>query len=382
MLMRFSFRACALCVLAATVCLSPVRRLPAADAPIDWNRARELHQKAQRGESLTSEEKSYYERAKAARAQGQTSQAPPNAPAKWTQHLIPLTELGTEKYKGQEGGLYGGGRNQPPRAHLEAALKEAAKIQPLDADGKPAKDGKIVLLGVGMSNTTMEYSRFKQLADADPAKAPRLVIVDGAQGGQDARKTSDPDAEFWRNIDGRLKASGVTAKQVQAVWLKQAMIGPRREFPAEAQELQGHLAKILAIIKQRYPNARLGFLSSRTYAGYATTPLNPEPHAYESAFAVRWLIEDQIAGKPELNCDPSRGEVKAPLLLWGPYLWADGETPRKADGFTYSREDVTERDGTHPSNSGRQKVAGLLLNFFKNDPAAKNWFRGENPPRS
>jgi lysophospholipase L1-like esterase len=66
--------------------------------------------------------------------------------------------------------------------------------------------------------------------------------------------------------------------------------------------------------------------------------------------------------------------VKSPLVLWGPYLWADGETARKADGLEYKREDVTDRDGTHPSNSGREKVAQALLKFFKSDPTAKSWF--------
>ena len=91
---------------------------------------------------------------------------------------------------------------------------------------------------------------------------------------------------------------------------------------------------------------------------------------------MRWLIQDQIKGEAKLNYDPARGEVKAPLLLWGPYLWADGETPRKADGFNYTINDVVERDRTHPSASGQQKVAELLLKFFKAEPTAKSWFTG------
>ena len=86
------------------------------------------------------------------------------------------------------------------------------------------------------------------------------------------------------------------------------------------------------------------------------------------------MIQDQIKGEAKLNFNPARGEVKAPLLLWGPYLWADGETPRKADGFVYKPEDVVEKDHTHPSDSGRQKVAELLLKFFKSNVTAKNWF--------
>jgi len=31
-------------------------------------------------------------------------------------------------------------------------------------------------------------------------------------------------------------------------------------------------------------------------------------------------------------------------------------------------------DGMHPSPSGKQKVARMLLNFFKTDPPARKWF--------
>jgi hypothetical protein len=95
---------------------------------------------------------------------------------------------------------------------------------------------------------------------------------------------------------------------------------------------------------------------------------------------VRWVIRDQINGKPELNCDPARGEVKSPLVLWGPYLWADGVRPRKADGLVWTKQDLSPRDGTHPAiPEGAKKVAKLLLNFFKTDPYAKRWFTVESP---
>ncbi len=360
-----------------------------AQADIDFNRARELMQKQKNGQTLTAEEQAYLMRAREAR-QGKGSKGrsttpaealpPPQplttagAPPDFTA-LVPISELSAaDTYKGHDGGLYGGGRNEPPPAHLAAALKEAAKVVPLDAEGRPSADGKIVLLGVGMSNTTQEFRRFKEIADADPAKSPRVVLVDGAQGGQDARITSDPAAEFWPRIDERLQQAGVTAKQVQVIWLKQAIARIDGDFPAAAKRLQDYLATIVGTIRTRYPNARLCYNSSRTYAGYAVTPLNPEPYAYEGAFAVRWLIADQARGDASLNFDPARGAVKAPLLLWGPYLWAQGETPRKADGFAYRRSDFSEKDGTHPTASGQKKVAELLLTFFKTDPTAKTWF--------
>ncbi len=35
---------------------------------------------------------------------------------------------------------------------------------------------------------------------------------------------------------------------------------------------------------------------------------------------------------------------------------------------------VVARDGTHPSESGRDKVARLLLDFFTTDALANSWF--------
>lgn len=351
------------------------RSLPAAEAPIDWNRAQELHRRATRGEKLSPEDQAYYERAKAARAKG--GQPSGGTRPQWTGHITALTELGAEKYKGEDGGLYGGGKNEPPPAHLAAAQREAAKIQPLDADGQPAKDGKVVLLSVGMSNTTQSFSRFKQQADRDAAKSPSLVIVDGAQGGQTGMRWADPKTPLWAEVDNRLQRAGVSAKQVQVVWMKQAEAGPANlgEFPRHALVLKTNLVTSLHNLKAKFPNLRVAYLSSRTYGGYATTQLNPEPYAFETAFAPRWLIQDQIAGKPELNFDAARGPVKSPVLLWGPYLWADGATPRKADGFLYQKDDFSG-DGTHPTSSGQQKVADLLLKFFKSEPTAK-WFRKE-----
>ncbi|MDH7568646.1 MAG: hypothetical protein QHJ73_03565 [Armatimonadota bacterium] len=349
---------------------------------IDWTRAQQLFDRLQRGEALTPEERAYLDQAREARRQGSGANPLAVPEPRASTGLVPLDEMGADaRYKGEEGGLYGGGRNEPPDAHRRAALAELAKVVPLDAAGKPSPEGKVVLISMGMSNTTQEFSRFKALADADPAKSPKLVIVDGAQGGKDAATWSDDAArpDTWRILEERLTRAGVTPLQVQVAWVKHARIAPARygEYPAHAQELKQHIAASLAIARRRFPNLRVAYLSSRIYAGYARTPLNPEPYAYESAFAVRALILDQIRGDAALNYDASRGEVRAPLLLWGPYLWADGVKPRKSDGLTWVREDLAA-DGTHPSPTGGQpKVARLLLQFFKTNPLARGWFLGK-----
>lgn len=293
-----------------------------------------------------------------------------------TSKFKPLTEMGSEEYQGFKGGLYPDGKNERPASHEKAGLALAAKIQPLDGDGKPSPNGKIVLLSVGMSNTTQVFSTFKRKADADSAKNPQLVIVDGAQGGMTAARIQDPEgpnggAQFWSTVDKRLESTGVTRAQVQAVWIKQADAGPRQGFPKYAQTLQEELARIVQLLSRRFPNTRLVYLSSRTYGGYAKTPLNPEPYAFESGYSVKWLIEEQLKGS-SLNYDAAKGPVTAPWLSWGPYLWANGTTKR-ADGFYYEVSDFGG-DGTHPANSGQQKVAQQLLEFFKNDTTTKGWF--------
>jgi hypothetical protein len=250
-------------------------------------------------------------------------------------------------------------------------LKVARGVVPLDAQGKAAADGRIVLLTVGMSNTTQESQAFLRLIADDSSINPRLTVVDGAQGGQTAAITAKSDANYWTVNESRLRAGGVTAAQVQVVWLKQANAGPTRPFPAEAKKLQADIVATLHNLREKFPNLQIAYLSSRTYGGFATTPLNPEPHAYETGFAVKWTVGDQIAGKPELNFSSEKGPVKSPWLAWGPYLWTDG-TKGRADGFRWQSEDCGP-DGTHPSDSGRRKVAALLLNFLKNEPTARPW---------
>jgi hypothetical protein len=287
--------------------------------------------------------------------------------------FLPLNDLGAGTYQGFEGGLYPGGSNARPASHQQD-LDRVGRVMLLDPQGLPdAANGKIVLMSVGMSNTTQEFSTFKPLADADPVKNSRLVIVDAAEGGQDATIISNPGALYWTHVDQKLANAGVTPLQVEAVWLKEARVGPTEAFPLDAQILRDELRSIVQIIKSRYPNTRSVYLSSRTYAGYASSTLNPEPYAYQSAFAVKWLIEEQLNGSAALNFDPAKGPVLAPWLSWGPYLWADGLTPR-SDGLTWICDDFQPTDGTHPSTSGRNKVAGLLLDFFKTDPTTARWF--------
>src|SRR5205085_10086191 len=71
--------------------------------------------------------------------------------------FLPLTDMGNNIYHGYKGGLYPNAQDVPPPAYLQDGLSHAAHVQPRNSNGQPdPTNGRIVLLSIGMSNTTME----------------------------------------------------------------------------------------------------------------------------------------------------------------------------------------------------------------------------------
>ena len=324
---------------------------------------------------------------------GSDSGTGPEASPSVSSRRVALTDMGSANYLGFSGGLYTGG-NAIPAAHAAAGRIKAAAIEPLDREGRPRSDGAYVLLSVGMSNTTQEFCSggsappcapwsFTGQAVADPeVDQSRLAIVNGAAGGKTSVFWDAPDDQDYDRVrDTRLAPQGLAEKQVQVAWVKLANPQPRVSLPsaqADAYTMVAQMGDVVRALKVRYPNLRQIFLSSRIYGGYASTDLNPEPYAYESGLAVRWLIEAQIrqmatAGRPaDARAGDLNYETVAPWIAWGPYLWADGLNAR-SDGLVWERGDFVS-DGTHPSTSGETKVGGMLLAFFKQSPQTRCWF--------
>jgi hypothetical protein len=282
--------------------------------------------------------------------------------------VIPLTDLASGKYLGFEGGLYPKGKNTRPAAWEQAGIAAGASVEPLDKEGRPSSSGKILLISIGMSNASHEFSQFIRLVQADSGSHRRLFMVDAARGGAAATDIATPFGDYWKHVDSQLERHDVAAAQVQVVWLKTALANESPGFPEKARLLQRTLRSIIEILGRKFPQLKLVYVSSRTYGGYSKIELSREPLAYESAFAVKWLIEARI-NRP----NPAR---QLPWVSWGPYLWANGLSPR-SDGFIWERSDF-ELDGVHPSAQGALKVATTLFEFFKNDPTAQPWFR--SPP--
>jgi len=299
-----------------------------------------------------------------------------------TVNITPLMDMGDELYKGHSGGLEQDGSNTRATAHNDSGLAIAMNsVKPRDASGAiDFANGKIVLMSIGFSNVAQEFDidgprSFRLRDNDDPLKSTSVFVLNSVQGGQAADVWSDPDATVWTNIDEILFGLGLTAEQIQVLWVK---LSDRHSpangaFPLHSELLQSRIEETLRIAKFRYSNAYIAYLSSRTRS-YSNDPseLSPKPFAFETGFAAKWAIEKQINGDSTLNFDQSQGTVNAPWIAWGPYLWADGVNPR-SDGFTWLCEDL-DGDFAHPSDSGSEKVATLLLDFFKSGETATPWF--------
>jgi Spy/CpxP family protein refolding chaperone len=314
----------------------------------------------------------------------------PEAPSGPLFSATPLTDFKPgQKYLGQFDGFLYEGSNDPPPAHDSKGKQFASEIRPLDKNGTPSPSGKIVFLSVGFSNPQIEWcgpslrhpqdcfneSFIKQAMASPKIDKSTVVILNGAIGGQPTRVWGDPNARDYDLVRDRvLSASGVSEKQVQAVWMEVVEPSPTVSLPsrdADAYKLEALAGEACRALKARYPNLKQLFISPRSYGGYAHAG-SPEPFAYETGFSVKWLIEAQIRQMATGQVEERAGDLNynsgiAPWITWGPYFWASGSTPR-SDGLSYGRDDYRDTDGLHPSFQGIRKIAGFMLKWFENSP--------------
>ena len=284
----------------------------------------------------------------------------------------PLIDFGSATYRGFQGSLYPNLTNQKPAAHNAAGIAIAREIKPLKNSGAIDDiNGKIIWMSIGMSNATQETQAFLSLMQTFTNKNPKLTLIDGAEGGADINLINNAAAKYWDTVYSRLSNAGLTPAQVQVIWFKEAEAQPiDTSFASYPDALKIKYRSVMQILKVKFPNLKLCYLSDRIYAGYATSKLNPEPFAWFTGWTVKRLIADQISGDASLNY--AGANPSAAWLSWGPYLWANGANPR-SDGLSWLPTDF-QSDGTHPGISGRQKVAQMLLQFFSTDETARPWF--------
>ncbi len=237
----------------------------------------------------------------------------------------------------------------------------------------------------------------------------------------------NPECDYDR-VESWLQTNGFSDLQVQAVFMKISNANPQcdmkvlycaagsSESNSDAYLAEKYLGDVLRYLKcceltppnsSRYPNLQQVFLTSRTYGGYSNGTshqcLNPEPFAYEGAFAVQRAIVAQIDQTNSVSdTDPYSGQLdynNAPWFDWGPYLWASGVNQSPGTGLFWC--DTTNAssqicinhndpgdfrwgdpldeitywgDHTHPSYSAEARVAGQLVKFIQGSLGPAQYF--------
>jgi hypothetical protein len=329
-------------------------------------------------------------------------------------------------YLGHQLGLYRNGNNQVPEQHRIEGLTRASSLVPLDINGAPNPNGRIVLMSLGMSNAMIPFcdsymtlpvehdfvdptqircqawtfmGRSRTFAAFDNA---RVQLVNGAYLGQSAAGWADenepeftaiPPDPMAPIVDGnydRLETfvfpeytPPVGAAQIQVVWLKLVNGTPPHGLPgpgSDAELLIERTGRVLRLLKMRFPNVQIVFLTSGTYRGWSTSIFNPEPQSYEGGLAMKWLIEAQINQMETGTVDPVAGDLDystgiAPWIVWGPYLWADAQA-RNSDGMSWNFFEYAP-DYVHHDGPGLSKFGMMLLHFFTFNRFSHCWFTGE-----
>ncbi len=285
----------------------------------------------------------------------------------------PLTELGSAKYLGFTGGLYPGGANDPQGAQADALRKMSSAIRPVDKDGRPDEKGRIVLVGIGASVCRQIFD----VLDKTETHGP-VAFVNCAKGGHDVGKISDPARKYWESAEDTVEKAGFSPAQVQVAWYQSDDLrDTRTDFPGRPQRLQESIAKNMRELKQHFPNVRICYHSARHTTAFApdkgAKEKHGEPRPWHAGWSVKWLIEDQTAGKAGLAFEGA--DAKVPLIAWSTYFWTDGDKPRQ-DGYHWTR-DMNVADGVHLTDAGKTRAANELLAFWRTDSFARTWFAPE-----
>lgn len=289
---------------------------------------------------------------------------------------VPILDLSQQTFSGFTGGLYPNG-NEIPNAHYTKGMSLSAQIMPRNAAGQTDANGSIGLLILGYSTAAMTGRTFRDMLQYTQVDTTVDVII-GAQGGQDLQAMIKPETTYWDSVQTSIRNRGLTAEQVQMIWMSSGNIADYTlPFPEQSENGIDVYQQVLQRIRIFFPSVQIVFISDRPYAGYIGTgnPPGPkelaEPSGYYHSWTVKWLIEKQI------NQEEGFRYTDIPFIDWGPTLWTNG-TDGDSKGYYWDCLDAG-KGGIHPTSKGRMKEAAKLYTYFSQHPYTAHLFTQVNP---
>lgn len=311
----------------------------------------------------------------AAVAHGQPPKRGAEPPRGWTfdPSTLPRFTDGKLYLERHETGLYPNRRNEMPEGHRQAGERLAATIRPRDDAGAvDFEHGRILALVLGHSNCSMYFRALEQKLAAQRTQLhPRFELINAAVGGQQLPQIVTLQGGVWNRVQALLRDRPTySACQVQVLFLHTTYHGaanprhdPPRLFPESMRQMQRDLTRVLSHCAERFPNLKIAYLTCdglRQYTGF-------EPHVYQEAFALKWLIESQLKNEPDARFEGS--DRRLPWLAWGPYMWDNTWDP------TYFT------DGVHPARPALDIFVDKYWEHLRRDSVARPWlFAPAAPP--
>jgi hypothetical protein len=294
--------------------------------------------------------------------------------------FIPLNDLGTNIFRGHQGGLYPSGSNSPSGTYLQDLQSYTQDIKPLDSSGNYNSKGQVVFIGVGASNPRTEFQAFQSILDTFQNLSTSLRTVNTCIGGQGVQKMNQLGDNYWKQADKMIDSMGLSNLQVQVAWVETENTGsPDSTFPGGPQLLLKDLKQLLKVMKQKYPKLKLCYFSARTYSGWVEGGSGrglEYPRDYYNGWAIKWFIDSAIS-QSQSGFDYKGTTPTIPMPIYSTYNWTNGEVARK-DGFSMDCETDFGGDGLHLSAVGENKIGRELFNFFSRDDNTKQWFLQSN----
>ena len=297
---------------------------------------------------------------------------------------IPLVDLEGLFFETYEGGLYPGGTNTIPTAHLDSGLVRANTMMPLNWAGDvDTVYGKVVMLALGNVNAQKSFNRFYSDFINAGYTDSCVRLINGCFEEYDLRDMINPSLDsYWKDVSDKVQAEGLKKKQVQVIWVMAPSFDDTvTTHAAYIDSLQAAYIALARRISVEFPNTRLLFFSGSPYGGYVD-PLSfhadavSEPANYLLDFAIKGAISAQINGDTLLHY--SGDTIAAPWMCWAASFWADGNTIRTYDGLRWLCPGDYEMslDGSILAGSGLTKVSSRLYEFFTTSPLTTPWIFG------
>lgn len=288
---------------------------------------------------------------------------------------IPINEMGTQTYLGYQGGFYPNG-STVPQGQYAADLDSINKtIWGLDTLGiRKNKAGTIVVGGVGACLAGAPVNGLRRRKN-NPNTVHNINFVNFEFGGASFEHLADPNSTYWEHVDLKMSSQNTTYKQVQILWMTTDDSSGITEWPTRPLIAKESIKAAARTLKIKFPNLKILYMVGRPYTWdlgkdskiQNKRSMNPAP--YHQGWAEKWAIEDQINGDPGVAYKGPN--AVAPIITWGEYEWTHAKAPN-ADGFYWLPSDT--RDGLHPTDVGKDKIAQYFWNFLYTDPYASQWF--------